>query len=114
MGLNDNPKSYILRAGLNDLRDENATPRSIKAIHAHPYYDRSVSADYDIAILELELKDSIKLDGDSRSRAACLPSPDDTEFDEGSKLTVSGWGSTVQTPDVKLPMELRDATIPWA
>ena len=55
----------------------------------HEKYDK-VGLDYDFAIIELE--DPIDLSSESNARAACLPNPEDTNFNKDTKFTVSGWG----------------------
>jgi len=74
----------------NDLDD--AERHHLENVIPHGDYRGQPNFDYDFSILKL--KEPIVLDGWSRV-AACLPSPEDKDFEEGTEFVVSGWGSTI-------------------
>ena len=65
--------------------------------------------DYDFAILELTTP--IALTGESKARAACLPTASDKTFTAGTLFTVSGWGTTQWQGDQ--PHDLHFVKVPW-
>ena len=90
-----NPRDIQVVAGEHNLEDNSGHEqrRDIRRIALHPNYDTSVSPkwDYDFAIIELF--EAIKLTGDSKARAACLPDPTtDINFGPGTNFVISGWG----------------------
>ena len=66
------------------------------------------SIDWDYALLELS--DPIKLTGNSKARAACLPDPNDKDFAAGTNFVVSGWGR-LSSGGVS-PSRLHHVTVP--
>jgi len=69
---------------------------NVNNISVHPkYIDEGIDEpkfDYDYAIIELI--EPIKLTGDSKARAACLPDQKtDINFPSGTEFVVSGWGT---------------------
>ena len=100
------PEDVKVHAGIVDYLDEDATIHRVKKLHIHDeYYDEGY--DYDYAILELE--NPIDIEGDSRSRAACLPDKNDGKnFDENTVLRTSGWGFGSDEPNL-----LKDIFVTW-
>jgi len=108
-GSSSRPRCQVL-AGEHDIFNsmDDATTHDIKKIYVHPIYGTSQAStpiDYDYALLELAKP--IKLTGDSKARAACLPDPSDENFAAGTKFVVSGWGrrgldGNLNRPDGKL------------
>ena len=66
---------------------------NVNNISVHPkYWSAGPKFDYDYAIIELV--EPIKLTGDSKARAACLPDQKtDINFPSGTEFVVSGWGT---------------------
>ena len=77
---------------LSAPKNLHASWHDIKNIAVHPKYGGlGPKFDYDYAIIELI--EPIKLTGDSKARAACLPDPTtDIDYPDGTKFVVGGWG----------------------
>ena len=76
------------------MRD--GTRHDIRKVTVHPNWRRrdniQCETDFDFDFAIIELAEPLDLTGESRARAACLPSPTDTQFAAGTTFTASGWG----------------------
>ena len=83
------------------------TRHDVSKIVSQPKY-KADTFDFDFAILELT--DALDLTGDSKARAACLPSATDSQFVPGTKFVISGWGALSQGGSS--PNVLHSAVVP--
>ena len=103
------PEDVKVHAGIVDYLDEDATIHRVKKLHIHDEWQGNFDGDFDYDYAILELENPIDLEGDSRSRAACLPNKDDGKnFDENTVLRTSGWGFGSNEPNL-----LKDIFVPW-
>ncbi|XP_062888182.1 uncharacterized protein LOC134337256 isoform X4 [Mobula hypostoma] len=104
---NPNPLSWEADLGTIYRDSQHATTvrRNITRIVSHPLFDR-ISADYDVAVLELSSPVSF-----SRSiQPVCLPSPVHI-FPTGKNCSITGWGTLRERSDY-LPIILQEARVP--
>ena len=88
------------------MKRENASKSSLNI----PTFKIQNRFDYDFAILELTTP--IKITGDSKARAVCLPNPKDNKFEPGTNFTTSGWGLLCWGPTCNQAVKLHRVTVP--
>lgn len=98
------PGQVVITAGTNRLV-EGATRRNINRIFVHKNYNNQTQ-DNDIALLEL--RDPLPT-GLQIQRVELLKPGEESGLTEGSKLTVTGWGATVEGGGVVRDLRYLDA-----
>jgi len=101
-------EDWDILAGEHDWTVENdgETRHRVESITPHPFYTDDI--DYDFIIMKL--KDRIVLNGWSKV-AACLPTPEDNDFDEGTEFVTSGWGTIDYFQSGNQPAQLKRASV---
>ena len=96
-------------SGVTDNTDHNGTISYVKNFFVHP---KNQEGFYDFAILELT--QPLDLGPKSKARKVCLPSPEDSTFDEKTSFVESGWGLTGWNGSAEMTTtKLKDIDVTW-